>query len=265
MTEDTNLFMEWIEDPEKAAQTLAEDTDEAERSAETEGSTEEELFELESEAEKEPTVRLVFLGEEKELPLSEAILWAQKGMNAEHALKKGADSREARLVDFLAAHSGMEREAFLTLMEENREAALQKEEEEKLKAQYPDLPEEVLLPLAARGAKERMDAIGQKMSAFGEEKAQRALSPWLEFAREFPEVEALSALPEEVLSAIDGGASPTAALQAHRIRMLCDENERLKAALDALERNERSRERTVGSARSSGAKSAADPFLLGLL
>ena len=269
MTEDTNLFMEWIEEPEAGRSRLAEDTDEAKSAGPAQGRAEQDGPERaeawEGEKAAEPVVRCKFLGEEKTLSLSEAALWAQKGMNAEHQLQKSRDSRENRLIDYFAALSGMDREDYLSALEEAREKGLWAEETAKIRAQYPQLPEELAKAAGGLMAEGKQARIETEAEAAGKRRGREPLGPWLEFAEAFPEVEDLSSLPEEVLSAIDGGASPTAAMQAFRVRELQKENESLRASLEALERNERNREKSVGSARTSGGSGPADPFLLGLM
>ena len=272
MTEESRAFLEALEQPEtpelreegeeQESEQSRDEWDEPGESDEKAGGAAKALSEK---TDEEPAIRCEFQGEEKLLPLSEAVLWMQKGMEAAAQAQRGEQSREMQLIDYLAARSGMEREAYLSAMEQGRMEALEAEQIEAIRSRYPDIPEALAKEAGAAMAREKERELSETISKGAQREREAALSPWVEFAKAFPEIESVETLPEEVLSAIDGGASPAAAMRAFEAKRLAAENAQLRAALDALERNERNRHKSVGSMIPSGGNSPADPFLMGLL
>ena len=269
MTEENRAFLEALEQPETPELREEGEEQEAEQSRDGWDEPDEKAVgaaeALCEEVGKEPVIRCEFQGEEKRMPLSEAVLWMQKGMEAAAQAQRGEQSREMQLIDYLAARSGMEREAYLSAMEQGRMEALEAEQIEAIRSRYPDIPEALAKEAGAALAREKERELSETISKGAQREREAALSPWVEFAKAFPEIESVEALPEEVLAAIDGGASPAAAMQAFETKHLAAENAQLRAALDALERNERNRHKSVGSMIPSGGNSPADPFLMGLL
>ncbi len=269
MTEENRAFLEALEQPETPELREEGEEQEAEQSRDGWDEPDEKAVgaaeALCEEVGKEPVIRCEFQGEEKLLPLSEAVLWMQRGMEAAAQAQRGEQSREMQLIDYLAARSGMEREAYLSAMEQGRMEALEAEQIEAIRSRYPDIPEALAKEAGAALAREKERELSETISKGAQREREAALSPWVEFAKAFPEIESVETLPEEVLAAIDGGASPAAAMQAFEAKRLAAENAQLRAALDALERNERNRHKSVGSMIPSGGNSPADPFLMGLL
>lgn len=244
MTEDTNLFVESIEEQqqEPAADTHADGQNAA-----------------------EPTVKCVFLGKEVELPLKEAILWAQKGMNAEYARERDGASKERELLDFFAAQNGMDRQAFMEHLEKNRLMALTRADLETIRRENPHLPEAVVRKTAELRAMKRLeDYEAQREHAEQQKKAEQA-RPWLKLLERFPEITCCSDLPEEALSAIDAGSTPLEAMLAVKLSAMEQELSALQAQLAAREKNRANEEKSLGSAVGYGEAVSADPFLMGMM
>lgn len=255
MTEDTNLFMRsHSSKAEEGVSETAPDTHGA-------GSAEAVLPPGEREG-AEQTVRLVFLGKEMELPLSEAVRWAQKGMNAEHALNRYKKAPEQELAGFYAAMFGMDREAFVDSLLKNRLKVQTELELARLKESNPDMPEHLLLHAARLGAERRLKEYEAQKQA--QEEEARAL-PWKALAARYPDVKGPEDLPEEVLEKIEGGLTPLEAMLGHELEKARSEIQRLTELLQTAEHNAKNRYRTTGPVKSLGGGEVHDPFLLGIL
>lgn len=259
MTEDTSLFMDSLDSSKAEGDSLAaaSDTHEADPAkvptppGEQEGASN--------------SVRLVFLGKEINLPLDEAARWAQKGMNADHAIEKHKNAPEQELIGFYSALFGMNRSEFLESLSKNRLTVQTELELSRLKESNPELPEHLLLHAARLGAERRLKEFEEARLAQKEaEEAERSL-PWQALAAKYPELKSTNDLPEEVLQKIDGGLSPLEAMLGYELERANSEIERLSALIETAENNGKNRSRSTGSAKSFGNEAAKDPFLLGIL
>lgn len=94
-------------------------------------------------AEQEDTIRIKYNGEMIDLPLSEAVVLAQKGMNYDHMLSER--ERESAALSRMAAEAGLSLGEYLSLVEE-RGAAVDPQEAawRRLLTSYPDIEIEQL-------------------------------------------------------------------------------------------------------------------------
>ncbi len=256
MTEDTNLLMDSLDSSKAQEQpAIASDTDEAAtEAAETSP----------GEQEGAQGVRLVFLGEEIELPLKEAARWAQKGMNAEHALDKYKNAPEQELIGFYSALFGMERGEFLDSLTKDMLKAQTELELARLKESNPDMPNHLRLHAARLGAERRLKEYEEAQRGKRAAEEANKLHPWKALAEKYPELVSQSELPEEVQKEIDGGRTPLEAMLGYELKKANSELERLKAALEVAQTNGKNHFRTTGSAASFGGDTIKDPFLLGI-
>ncbi len=259
MTEDTSLFMDLL-DSSKAESGLSAAVSDTHEAIQADANT--------PPGEREGaqnSVRLVFLGKEIDLPLNEAARWAQKGMNAEHAIEKYKNAPEQELIGFYSALFGMDRSAFLESLSKNRLKAQTELELSRLKESNPELPEHLLLHAARLGAERRLKEFEEARQAQKEaEEAERTL-PWQALAAKYPKLKSPGDLPEEVLQKIDGGHTPLEAMLGYELERAHSEIERLSAMIETAENNGKNRSRSTGSAKSFGNEAAKDPFLLGIL
>lgn len=234
----------------------AEDMGGAPEGAEAEKPTAEKPGEEKPEA----TVHVKFNGEEKEIPISEAVQLAQKGMNYDHIKgeleqyrtgAKSAFERELGILDAYARKSGLTREEYVKSLEEGAARAELDDAVSKLQKQYPDAPEDLL---------RRMAELEHSESAARQEEMQRAeldkrTKPWKALFKEFPEVN-VNTLPEAVLKAVEAGKTPTEAYQAY---LLAEARKKAQIA----EQHGYNKARAVGSVRGDAAETDKDPFLEG--
>lgn len=85
-----------------------------------------------------------------------------------------------------------------------------------------------------------------------------------EFLREFPDVKP-SDIGEEVWREVRNGRTLVSAFRGQREQRLAEENRQLRNQLEINSRNERNRQRSTGTQRTSGRDSGRDAFLEALL
>lgn len=210
------------------------------------------------------TVRIKYNGEEKEIPLSEAVQLAQKGMNYDHVkeeleqYKSGAKSaydREIGLLDSFAKRSGLTREEYIAHLEQGAASAEVEELVDELQSKYPDAPPDMLRRMAELEAKEQQARRALEEQQRERDALDRRTKPWRDLVREFPDVN-VAALPEAVLKAVEAGRTPIEAYQAH---LLEEAQKQAKIA----EQHGYNKARAVGSVRGDAAEPDRDPFLEG--
>ena len=242
LTEDTNLedgFDGLFHEEPDGQDTNARDEDGVKTEAEPEAPSEE-----------EPKYKVNFLGEEKELPVSELITAAQKGMNYDHVKseldglreKSGQYEEARRLVEQMAEASGM-------TVEQYTQFCAQSLKDSRLKAQLDrGVPEDVARRLMELEEKENLRS--------AEEERRRAelerQEAYAELVREYPDIKTL---PDEVAQAVAAGERPLSAYRSY-------ENRRLKNELAALRKAEENKLKSTGSLQGD-APEEADDFLMG--
>lgn len=211
-------------------------------------------------AEAPQTVKLKYNGEEKEVPISEAIALAQKGMNYDHVKQELDDYRQGKqsevpILAEYARRSGMEYDAYVAMLEQNADGYAREQIKSRIQNQFPDADEDVLNELAYTRARLEEYERRQTEDETRRSETDKRLKPWRDFSKRYPDVDA-GALPEEVIHAIRDGATPIDAYQVHLIAQL--EHEKQTAEQNAL-----AKARAMGSAKSDAAKEETDAFLAG--
>lgn len=207
--------------------------------------------------EKEQTLRIKYNGEERDIPISEAITLAQKGMNYDHVLAERDTKyrREIGILDRYAKQSGMTREEYVRYLESSEAALAEDMEFQKLKNTYPDADDTLLRNLAQREIKlkKEEDFAQEKRKRQEEDEAKR--KPWNAFFKEFPDVRPES-LPQDFFDDVSKGDTPIEAFLKRRVK-------ELEEKVTIAEKNRENAEKSPGSARGDAAKKEVDSFLLG--
>lgn len=206
--------------------------------------------EAEALAEEEPKYKVNFLGEEKELPVSELVTAAQKGMNYDHvkkeleSLKAIASERESayQVMEQMAKTSGMTMEQYLNVCRNTLEESRIRTQVEK------GVPEEVAKRLLELEEKETLREEAERAQK-AEAQKQEAYADLL---REYPE---LTSLPDEVAAAVAGGETPLNAYRAYELKQV-------KHRLAVLEKANENKNRSVGSVQGDSPEEV-DDFLAG--
>ena len=204
------------------------------------------------EGESEPaeqTIEITFLGDKRQMPLSEAAPLIQKGMNYDHL-----QERVTRLESELKANAvPPEIEAYAKTCGMTGQALI---------AHFGQL---------ARNA-------GIEVAASGGYMHQKAVDDWKDFMREYPDVNPKTDLPQEVWDGINAGLTPRQALIEFKARgfeaqlaakdkeiadAVAEKDKKiaeLEKALETERKNNKNAQKAVGSLATSG-NGTDDDFL----
>lgn len=249
MNEEINLA-EDTNPADELDELFAEDADGQDTNAPAEPENRQENEGEPAPAEEEPKYKVNFLGEEMELPVSELVTAAQKGMNYDH-VKSELDRLRASAEQNGAARAMMEQMARSSGMtvEEYTELCKNTLEESKLREQLDrGIPEDAAKRLLELEEKERLR--GEEEERQREEAQKR--EAYSELIREYPD---LTSLPDEVAAAVAEGESPLNAYRAYELRQL-------KTELAALKKTAENRRKSTGSLQGD-APEETDDFLMG--
>lgn len=228
--------------PEEPAETMEQPLfDEALEEADSQP---EEEAPKERPADAEQTFRIKYNGQEQELPVSELVTLAQKGMNYDHVygeLNQLRNAREFQFIDRMAAQYGMSREEYIEA------ASRQIEEAEIAKQMQNGVPEEVARRLYTLEQTEKQRRAQEELRRSEEARRRQ----YVELAREYPDIKEF---PQEVIEAVAKGETPLAAYRAWDLRQT-------KQKLEILQKNREVRERTAGSAAGGLPQEDPDGFL----
>lgn len=194
--------------------------------------------------ENEPKYKVKFYGKEMELPVSELIANAQKGMDYDNLRQRyEAAAPAVELLTKYAQQNGMDLAQYVEFAQQQ----LAGQEVQRAVAQ--GVPEQ-----AAKELYELRQREAQRQAQLQAEQAQQQrLAPYLALLKEHP---GLKELPQEVVQRIGQGMDPVAAYAAW-------ETAQLRAQLAAQKTAEKNKQSVPGSARGLGKDPGSDPFLAG--
>jgi hypothetical protein len=202
------------------------------------------------------TLKLKYNKEEREIPIDEAVLLAQKGMNLEKAVERA--KQEAR--DSYIAEQGFEwnGEPITTEAQFNQAKQEQQWMEE---YQNRDLPPEIIEELI-KGRQFREESLAEKKAKAEEEKINTEYNKFFEYFREAngrEYVPTQDVIPQNVWDAVNQGEPLKFAYMAH-------ENSQLRTQLSTLKQNQSNAQKApVGSVTAHGGTEVAseDDFMKG--
>lgn len=251
-------------DEDEAEQTLGTPTGDVARLTDEKGTVSEDemreqaLSEAEQVPEKERTVRIKFNGEPRDIPLSEAITLAQKGLNYDHVVQqRDRFKNENAILDEYAAQSGMTREQYIEYLKSSLGNIALDRQIAELRDKYPDADEGLLRDYAEQMAKYREADFEREKQKASEQEQRARREPWNAFFKEFPDI-APEQLSQDFYDRVADGTSPTEVYLRDRIKTLEDERE-------ADRKNRDNERRSVGSARGDGEVRERDAFLEGFM
>lgn len=249
-----NLFEETAEETELdvTEETPSNDTDSGDETPETK---EESGKAEETPSESRQALKLKYNGEEKEIPLDEAVILAQKGMNYDYV--KGRYDDVIGTITEYAKDANMSVENYLAYLKESRTNAYISNQIEELRTRYPDADDTLLREIADREIKlkeiDREKAEKEKSDA--EHEAKR--KPWENFFKEFPDVKPDS-LDQAFYDAVNAGKTPR---EVYLERKLAD----LEEKITIEEKNKENQEKAIGSVKGDAKSKTTDAFLAGFL
>ena len=197
---------------------------------------------------------------------------AQKGLNHDRILaqrdelqrengelQKFRQENESNLnlLNSAAELAGMSVSQFLNNIREN---ALVAKGMSRDAAKERVLREDAEQKLARKSAEDAAKAENEKREKTSQERIKRDSE---EFARKYKDVDPKT-IPQEVWEAVSSGESLVAAYGNYLAEQTAKENEKLRAEIEALKKNEENRSKSIGSMKTEGRQKGKDPFLEGL-
>ena len=122
------------------------------------------------------------------------------------------------------------------------------------------LREDAEQKLARKSAEDAAKAENEKREKTSQERIKRDSE---EFARKYKDVDPKT-IPQEVWEAVSSGESLVTAYGNYLAEQTAKENEKLRAEIEALKKNEENRSKSIGSMKTEGQQKGKDPFLEGL-
>lgn len=206
----------------------------------------EESEETEETEEGEPAYTIKYNGQEMELPVSQLVTLAQKGMNYDHVygeLSRIKSSPELAVLERFAQQSGMSREEYVRYLENEFE-------NQQIQSQVQQGMSE---PAARRMLELERKEKDRQLQEQAAKRAMEKQEQYNALAREYP---GLKELPAQVVQAIRNGEPPLAAYRAY-------ENAQLRQELEAVKTNTRNQSKAMGSMSDSAAAPPVSDFLSG--
>lgn len=197
---------------------------------------------------------------------------AQKGLNHDRILaqrdelqrengelQKFRQENESNLnlLNSAAELAGMSVSQFLNNIREN---ALVAKGMSRDAAKERVLREDAEQKLARKSAEDAAKAESEKREKTSQERIKRDSE---EFARKYKDVDPKT-IPQEVWEAVSSGESLVSAYGNYLADQTAKENEKLRAEIEALKKNEENRSKSIGSMKTEGQQKGKDPFLEGL-
>lgn len=217
---------------------------------------------------RELTVRVKYNGAEKDIPIAEAIILAQKGMNYDKVVKERdtlRSSPERKEIEYWAERNNMTPEEYVQFLTQKRQELSVQQEIDAIKTQRPELDDDVILELAnTRAQNKERDMRDTAARRLKEEEAVR-LKPWSDFLQAYPDIKDVSKIPEEVMELVDSGETPIAAMRKYEVKELQKKLDEQQKQIEILTKNKQNKESALPSAQSTGSELPMDAFLQGLL
>ena len=267
----SDIEVEEDEEEQDGNQTDEESSSEATEDEKKEPSAEESAGTSEEKPDTD-TFELKYNKEIRRVNRDEITELAQKGLNHDRILaqrdelqrengelQKFRQENESNLnlLNSAAELAGMSVSQFLNNIREN---ALVAKGMSRDAAKERVLREDAEQKLARKSAEDAAKAENEKREKTSQERIKRDSE---EFARKYKDVDPKT-IPQEVWEAVSSGESLVTAYGNYLAEKTAKENEKLRAEIEALKKNEENRSKSIGSMKTEGQQKGKDPFLEGL-
>lgn len=267
----SDIEVEEDEEEQDGNQTDEESSSEATEDEKKEPSAEESAGTSEEKPDTD-TFELKYNKEIRRVNRDEITELAQKGLNHDRILaqrdelqrengelQKFRQENESNLnlLNSAAELAGMSVSQFLNNIREN---ALVAKGMSRDAAKERVLREDAEQKLARKSAEDAAKAENEKREKTSQERIKRDSE---EFARKYKDVDPKT-IPQEVWEAVSSGESLVTAYGNYLAEQTAKENEKLRAEIEALKKNEENRSKSIGSMKTEGQQKGKDPFLEGL-
>jgi len=202
-----------------------------------------------------PAIKVKFNHEEREIPYEEAVTHIQKGMNYEKAVERAR--QEAR--DSWIAEQGYEWKGKPIKTEAEYKQALQEQEmENKIRAQYSNVPDEIVNELL-EGKRFREQYQTEKQTS--EQKAAEQ-KMYADFLEAYPDIKP-EEIPAEVWKEVKEGKNLTDAYVRYENKRLKDEMSKYQQQQQTQQANDKNAVTSTGAVKNLTKPQTQDPFLDG--
>ena len=200
----------------------------------------------------EPTYKVKYNGVEQDLPVSELVTLAQKGMNYDKVAAQAREQGpEVQMVRQAIAQSGMDAQTFFEQWRQGLDAA----------AMQQQIDAGMTPEAAARFvAMERQMQVQQAEERAATEEA-RVRAGVMDFVAAYPDVKEF---PPEVMALMEQGVPPLYAYRSYENAQLRARVQELETGAAAKAADQRNRARAPGSAAGMAEGEESDPFLAGM-
>lgn len=200
----------------------------------------------------EPTYKVKYNGVEQDLPVSELVTLAQKGMNYDKVAAQAREQGpEVQMVRQAIAQSGMDAQTFFDQWRQGLDAA----------AMQQQIDAGMTPEAAARFVAMERQANEQKAAERAAQEDTRVREGVMEFAAAYPDVKEF---PPEVMALMERGVPPLYAYHSFENAQLRTRIQELETATAASEADKKNRARAPGSAAGMADGEENDPFLAGM-
>lgn len=223
----------------------------------SQGSEEGKKEEKPSEDAKMITVK--FNGENIEVPIDQAQILIQKGMNYDH-VKTEVDEFRGTL-EFYASQNGLTVPQYIKALKEQQETAAIQTEIETLSKKLPDENPEVIKMLAELIYKDKQHEAEKASEKQKREAQEEEDKVFREFVKKFPEVKEI---PPEVAQKVKDGENLITAYQEYENQKLRDQIAHMETTKKTEQKNQENKNTALGSLDGENTNTERDPFLEGL-
>lgn len=223
---------------------------------------------------REEFVPLTYIGKEIPLP-KEAVMQAaqalgmteqeviatmQKGMNYDHLQQKLEKNPEREVLDWYAKQNGMDRAAYVKMLNDKKEEMLLEQEKERLVNQFPDSDEELLRMVAQNNLQRKQAEEQQRAVDQLKQEAEARRKPWLEFFKFYPQME-VKDIPPTVIEAVNKGETPISAMLRLEKEQLQKQIAELQKQVEVKNKNESNKNKAIGSVATEAAAPTGEEAL----
>ena len=206
-----------------------------------------------------PNEAIEALAKSLNIPVAEAQVLMQKGLNHDHVKSEMDQDRET--LEFYAAQNGMTVPQYMKALREQKEASGIAAEEQALAEKFPDENPQIIKMLAEmqfRQKQQDAEAAKQQQKQAAETKKDEMFAA---FVKAYPDVKEL---PPEVVQKMNEGEDLTAAYTAYENRLLKEQLANMETQKKVEEKNKSNVNTALGSLEGNNSNTERDPFMDGL-
>lgn len=264
-TDTDNLFLDGFSEDEPKEETEEIVVSEDDQSEEATEETVDEEPEEKTEDSTKEFLEIKFKGKTQAVSKEEAIQLAQKGMNYDNVYNENTALKEERAqLEILANQAGVSPREYLKKMADFQSQSLINQAASKIKEQYPDSPDELVMQVAADQVEKYLQTKQVDERKQTDDVKEKLLADIERVEADYEGYD-FTNLPEEVIDDMKNGYSLYEAVTRLEKAKLIKEKNELEAKTKAINKNNSNAQKTTGKIeqKSKGPASVDDLFLSG--